>query len=118
MAGEAVAAGPGQGEDAARPEERPQRGERAEYEAAGAADRAWFACRPRRRYRLRPAEPSEAKVLTRQRSPTHVLVQRVHAGCRLRLPVLWTIAGDLPDNDAVLARLAAGAVFCGLGGHA
>ena len=38
--------------------------------------------------------------------------------CRLRFPVLWTIPGDLPDDDAVLTRLAAGVAFTGWGGRA
>jgi hypothetical protein len=92
--------------------------ERAEYEAAGAGDRAWFAARPRREFRLRQATPAERKALSRRRWVTHVLIRKVHEHCRLRHPVLWTIPGALPDNDAVLARLAAGAVFHGQWGCA
>ena len=92
--------------------------ERLEYELAGAGDRAWFAGRPDRRYRFRPAEPSEAKFLAGRLPVTHVLVRKVHEHCRMRLPVLWTIPGALPDDDAVLGRLAAGVAFVGEGGHA
>ena len=92
--------------------------EQREYDAAGAGDRAWFAGRAGRRYRLRPAEPSEAKLLAGRLPVTHVLVLKVHQHVRLRFPVLWTLAGALPDSDAVLARLHAGAVFTGGGGHA
>jgi hypothetical protein len=93
-------------------------GERQEYDQAGDQDRRWFEGHPGRWYRLRPAEPSEAKALSRRQPATHILVRKVHERCRLRLPVLWTLAGDFPDDDAVLARLAAGAVFRGLGGRA
>ena len=48
---------------------------------------------------------------------THILVKKIHDHLRLRRPVHWSIA-DLPDDDAVLARLAAGIVFRGLGGRA
>ena len=92
--------------------------ERREYDEAGARDREWFAGRPDRRYRFRPAEPSEAKFLAGRRPVTHVLVRKVTPDCRLRFPVLWTIGGSLPDDDAVLARLAAGVAFTGRGGRA
>ena len=92
--------------------------ERVEYEEAGDRDREWFACRPDRQYRLRPAKPSETKLLSRQLPATHVLVRKVHERCRLRFLVLWTIPGALPDDDAVLDRLAAGVAFIGGGGHA
>ena len=92
--------------------------ERREYDEAGDQDRRWFACRPEREYRLRPAEPSEARLLAGRLPVTHVLVRKVHQHCRLRLPVLWTIAGDLPDDDVLLGRLAAGVAFTGRGGHA
>ena len=42
--------------------------EQLEYESAGAGDRDWFAGRPDRRYRFRPAEPSEAS-FSRQGGP-------------------------------------------------
>ena len=74
--------------------------ERLAYEQAGAGDRAWFDGRPDRRYRFRPAEPSEAKLLAGRRPVTHVLVRKVHPDCRLRFPVLWTIPGPTPDDDA------------------
>ena len=93
--------------------------ERQQYEAAGDCDRQWFRRHRGRRYRLRPASPAEIKVL----GPglprmSHVLVHRFHEHARLRHPVHWSIPGDLPDSDAVLARLHAGAVFGAKGGHA
>ena len=93
--------------------------EQLEHDAAGAGDREWFACRPGRRYRLRPAEPSEVKALGPPGWPTtHILVERVHARVRLRRAVHWSIPGPVPNSDAVLARLAAGVAFTGRGGHA
>jgi hypothetical protein len=93
-------------------------GERQEYDEAGARDREWFACRPGREYRLRPATPAERKVYAHKGPVTHVLVRKFHDRCRMRSPVHWSIPGDLPDEDMVLGRLAAGAVFTGGGGHA
>ena len=91
--------------------------ERQEYDEAGAGDRDWFAGRAGREYCLRTAKPSEAKLLARRLPVTHVLVRKVHQYWRLRFPVLWSIPGDLPDEDTVLGRLAAGALFTGNGGH-
>ena len=92
--------------------------ERVEYEEAGDRDREWFACRPDRQYRLRPANPSETKLLSPPAAGHARLVRKVHERCRLRFLVLWTIPGALPDDDAVLERLAAGVAFVGGGGHA
>lgn len=80
----------------------------------GDGDRAWFAKRPRRQFRLRKASRVE-----RALNPgcTHMLIEQVAVGFRLRRPVLWTFP-DIPDDDKTLARLAAGAVFAGTGGRA
>ena len=93
--------------------------EQLEYEAAGAGDRRWFAARPGRRYRLRAAAPSEVKVLGGRGFPmTHILTRKVTPDCRLRFGVHWSIGGPTPDDDRVLARLAAGSVFTDRGGQA
>ena len=60
--------------------------EQREYDRAGDRDRRWFACRPDREYRLRPAKPSEAKRFAGRLPVTHVLVRKVHELCRLRFP--------------------------------
>lgn len=89
-----------------------------EYVKAGDRDRQWFAARPHRRFRLRPAVRAERQAWQETGLPaTHVLVEQVQPGHRRRIPVLWTIPGPLPDTDAVLARLLAGAVFGGASGR-
>ena len=72
--------------------------ERAEYDRASDQDREWFAHHPGRRYRLRPAKPSEARLLAPRGKATHVLIVKVHDLCRVRRAVLWTIPGPTPTT--------------------
>jgi hypothetical protein len=80
------------------------------------AGRRWFAARPSRSYRLRKPARRELEML-RGQACTHVLVEQVFPGMRLRRAV--RIIGSLPDDDTVLSRLAhEGIVSVGVGGTA
>jgi hypothetical protein len=80
------------------------------------ADRRWFAARSSRSFRLRKPARRELEMLG-GRDCTHVLVEQVKPGFRLRRPVL--IIGGLPDSDTVLRKLAHdGFVHVGYGGTA
>jgi hypothetical protein len=86
------------------------------YLDAGTADAAWFAARPSRRFRLRKAVLAERRLYGPP--TTHMVIEQKQPGVRFRRPVYWAVPGPLPDDDAVLARLLAGAVITGEEGRA
>ena len=96
------------------------RREKLEYVEASDHDRAWFSARPGRRFRFRMACAAERKVFAGLGvgAAAHVLVHQIKPYHRERQAVLWGIAGPLPDDATLLARLAAGAVFHGGEGSA
>jgi hypothetical protein len=47
-----------------------------------------------------------------------MVIDQKQPGVRFRRPVYWAVPGPLPDDDAVLARLLAGAVITGEEGRA
>jgi hypothetical protein len=94
----------------------PKRRDQDAYLDAGAADAAWFAERPSRRFRLRQAVRAERRLYGPP--TTHMVIEQKQPGVRFRRPVYWAVPGPLPDDDAVLARLLAGAVITGEEGRA
>jgi hypothetical protein len=93
-----------------------RRRDREAYLEAARDDAAWFAERPSRRFRLRQAVRAERRLYGPP--TTHMLVEQKQPGVRFRHPACWTIPGPLPEDDAVLARLLAGAVMTGEEGRA
>jgi hypothetical protein len=64
-------------------------------------DRAWFAARPGRGYRLRRSYEDETGVVR----ATWLVVKQVDEGARVKLPIQWSGANEPVDMLASLARM-------------